>query len=133
MFVLTIHEVPLMSVCESDTMNSRHELLRRCIPLLVMCTVVLIASEFAYACPNCKAGMSTNDPHAKSMAAGYYYSILFMLSMPFLIVTSFSGWMYFAVRKAKAAREAKASASEPVEDSEETVAAATSTSNFTGS
>jgi heme/copper-type cytochrome/quinol oxidase subunit 2 len=112
-------------------MNSRNEFLRRCIPLLVLCAVVLVASEFAYACPNCKAGMSTSDPHAKSMAAGYYYSILFMLSMPFLIVTSFSGWMYFAVRKAKAERDAKAMASNSVDDSQRAVSTATSSDGST--
>ena len=107
-------------------MNSRSQLFRRSVPLLVLLAVMLMASEVATACPNCKAGMSTNDPHAKSMASGYYYSILFMLSMPFLIVTSFSSWMYFAVRRAKVEREAKADASESREGSAEEVTATTS-------
>lgn len=114
-------------------MNSLQVFVRRCIPLLVLCAVVLIANEVAYACPNCKAGMSTNDPQAKSMASGYYYSILFMLSMPFLIVTSFSSWMYFAVRKAKAEREAKASSSEQLDSDPGNVPAETSTSELVGS
>ena len=70
--------------------------------------IVLLIASVAAACPNCKEGLAQNDPQGQSIAAGYYYSILFMLSMPFLIVGSFSGWMYFAVRKARREREAAA-------------------------
>lgn len=97
-------------------MKSRKHLLRQFICCLVLLSVILLASGVAYACPNCKAGLSTSDPQAKNMAAGYYYSILFMLSMPFLIVTSFGSWMYFAVRKAKAEREVNAVVNESMDD-----------------
>jgi hypothetical protein len=99
------------------TMNALNKNLKRYLPLLVFCAALLLVEEVAHACPNCKAGMSTDDVHAKSMAAGYYYSILFMLSMPFLIVTSFSSWMFFAVRKARIEREAKSAEAESLQDS----------------
>lgn len=83
-------------------------LLRRVLPVLVLFAALLVFSQVAEACPNCKNGMSSNETQAKNMAAGYYYSILFMLSMPFLIITSFSGWMYLAVRKARVEREQQA-------------------------
>jgi len=107
---LIVKVASLRRYCETNTVNAFQSKFRQILPLAIFCALLLTA-EFALACPNCKAGMSTSDPHAKSMAAGYYYSILFMLSMPFLIVTSFSGWMYLAVRKAKAERIAKTAAS----------------------
>lgn len=62
----------------------------------------------AVACPTCKEGVAQNDPHYQSMAAGYYYSILFMLSMPLLILTTFGSFAYRSVKKAQAQRDAEA-------------------------
>ena len=40
------------------------------------------------------------------MAAGYYYSILFMMSMPFIILTTFGSFCYRSVKRAQAERDA---------------------------
>ena len=65
--------------------------------------VVLVANS-ALACPTCKEGIAENDPDAQRLAAGFYYSILFMLSMPFVVLGTFGSVCYRAVRKARAAQ-----------------------------
>jgi hypothetical protein len=64
--------------------------------------LVLCAAEAVTACPTCKEGVGQADPQGQAMAAGYYYSILFMLSMPVIIITTFSTFAYRAVKRAKA-------------------------------
>lgn len=59
----------------------------------------------AVGCPTCKESMA-HDPQAQSMAAGYYYSILFMMSMPFVILGTFGTFAYRSVLKARAAQQA---------------------------
>ena len=56
----------------------------------------------AIACPTCKDGLADSDPSTQAMAAGYFYSILFMMSMPFLIIATFGSFAYLSVRKARA-------------------------------
>ena len=72
---------------------------------LALLVVTLLASD-AHACPTCREGLAENDPHGQSMAAGYYYSILFMMSMPFIIITTFGSFAYRSVKKAEAERAA---------------------------
>lgn len=72
---------------------------------LALAIVVLLTSD-VFACPTCKEGIAENDPHAQSMAAGYYYSILFMMSMPFIILTTFGSFAYRSVKRAQAERDA---------------------------
>ena len=70
---------------------------------------LLIVAHFAdaaSACPTCREGLAENDPHGQSMAAGYYYSILFMMSMPFIILTTFGSVCYRTVKRAQAERDA---------------------------
>ena len=71
--------------------------------LLVFLAVAVLFSSVALACPNCKNTLAQNDSQQRNLAAGYYYSILFMLSMPFLIAGTFGGCMYLAVRRARKA------------------------------
>ena len=68
--------------------------------------VVLLAADVAFGCPNCKEGVAENDPNATRLAAGFYYSILFMLSMPVIVFTTFVSVCYRAVRKARGEQEA---------------------------
>jgi len=35
------------------------------------------------------------------MARGYFFSILFMMSMPFVIIGTFGGAAYFSIRRAR--------------------------------
>lgn len=66
---------------------------------LALLTVALLSSV-ATACPTCKEAIAESDPHQQSMAAGYYYSILFMMSMPFAILGGFVGLAYISIRRA---------------------------------
>jgi hypothetical protein len=66
---------------------------------LALMLVCLIASV-AGACPNCKEGLAQTDPHGQSIAAGYYYSILFMMAMPFGILGTFGSLAYLSIRRA---------------------------------
>ena len=63
--------------------------------------LVLLIVSVAAACPNCKEGLAQNDPHGQSIAAGYYYSILFMMSMPFAILGTFGSLAYLSIRRAR--------------------------------
>lgn len=71
------------------------------LPLLVAVSFVLLAASVASACPTCKNALAENDPNHQNMVAGYFYSILFMMSMPFLLITLFSLYMYREVRRAR--------------------------------
>jgi uncharacterized paraquat-inducible protein A len=68
---------------------------------IVLVAVVVLSAE-VMACPNCKNGMSGGDPLSVARASGYFYSILFMMSMPFLIVGTFGGAAYLSIKRAKA-------------------------------
>lgn len=41
------------------------------------------------------------------MVAGYFYSILFMMSMPFILVGVFGGYAYLIVRRARRLQEGR--------------------------
>ena len=54
----------------------------------------------AEACPTCKAAVAENGGN---LVRGYFWSILFMMSMPFLIVGGLGSLFYMEVRKARLA------------------------------
>ena len=62
---------------------------------------VLLLAAAATACPTCKDNMA-HDPASANLVRGYAYSILFMLSMPPLILSGLSLYFYYEVRKARA-------------------------------
>jgi hypothetical protein len=64
-------------------------------------SMLLLIASVAAACPNCKDGLAQNDPQGKSIAAGYYYSILFMMAMPFAILGTFGGLAFLSIRRAQ--------------------------------
>ena len=74
---------------------------------LTLALLVLLAGD-ASACPTCKENLAA-DPAAANIVRGYFYSILFMLSMPPLILSGLSLYFYYEVRKARAL-QAKAAA-----------------------
>ncbi len=74
----------------------------RCAIVVAVLVLMLWTSSEALACPTCKEGL--NDPASQAMAAGYFYSILFMMSMPFLILGTFGSFAYRSIRKADEAR-----------------------------
>jgi hypothetical protein len=73
--------------------------------------VVLLGADVALACPTCRDGLAATDPHYANVARGYFYSILFMLAMPFTLISCFGLYMYREVRKARARDAAKAAES----------------------
>lgn len=55
-----------------------------------------LAPTTAVACPGCKEATSEQSAN---LARGFSYSILFMMPLPFLILGSFGGYVYYTVRK----------------------------------
>ena len=85
-------------------------LIRPTAALLALVVVMCLAGD-AWACPTCKDGIAENDPSSQAMAAGYFYSILFMMAMPFVIIGTFGSFAYFSVRRARQAETPSADAS----------------------
>lgn len=52
----------------------------------------------ANACPTCKEAVSESGGN---LVQGYFWSIIFMMSMPFLILGSLSAMFYLDVRRAR--------------------------------
>lgn len=68
---------------------------------IVMALAVLLVfalSEAASACPTCKAGLAASGGH---LVSAYMWSILFLMAMPFTLLTGFSGYMYWLVRRSR--------------------------------
>jgi len=70
--------------------------------------VVLLVADFAAACPTCKDNLA-HDPASANLARGIYYSILFMISMPFLIFGSLCAYFYWEVCRARKRQAAEQS------------------------
>lgn len=86
----------------------------RTLPIAVAMALLFTFAETALACPTCKENLA-GDPEAANIVRGYFYSILFMLSMPPLILSGLSLYFYYEVRKARAL-QAKAAAEGYSED-----------------
>ncbi|MCH7727969.1 MAG: hypothetical protein IH991_16055 [Planctomycetes bacterium] len=65
--------------------------------ILVLC---LLLQTVAMACPTCQAGLEGAEH--ENIKRGYFWSILFMMSMPFLIFIGMGIYFYLKVRKARA-------------------------------
>jgi hypothetical protein len=63
-----------------------------CIGLAILTS----GTETAFACPTCKAALSADS---SNLQQGFAISILFMMTMPFLII---AGWSVFIVRSLNA-------------------------------
>jgi hypothetical protein len=61
---------------------------------------VLALAGVTAACPTCKDNLA-HDPASANLVRGYAYSILFMLSMPPLILGGLSAYFYWEIRKAR--------------------------------
>jgi hypothetical protein len=81
----------------SRTISARR-IIHAALPLLL----VALSAGIATACPTCTDGLAQNDPHGQSLAAGFFYSILFMMGMPFAILGTFGGLAYLSIRRARA-------------------------------
>lgn len=69
--------------------------------ILILLLLICVLPQAAQACPGCKQALATADGEQANMVNGYFWSILFMLSMPFTLLGAFCGSMYLAVRKAR--------------------------------
>jgi hypothetical protein len=71
--------------------------------VLTAVALLLAGAETASACPSCKEALSSSTGGG-DLVSGFFWSILFMLSMPFLLLSSFGLYFYYLVRKARTAR-----------------------------
>ena len=69
--------------------------------------LMLTFAAACQACPTCKDGIAEGGQHA-GMVRGYFWSILFMMSMPFLIFGGLGTYFYLQVRQARAAQAQQA-------------------------
>ena len=77
------------------------------LPSLAIATCALLAGWFpacAMACPTCKDSLTENYVQA------YGISIVFMMSMPFIIFGALSAYFYYEVCKARRQKQAEQSA-----------------------
>jgi hypothetical protein len=77
--------------------------------VLLSITTVLSIASVAQACPACKQALASTE-HAGSAdpIQGFMWSILFMMSMPFLLLGGFGTYLWYIVRRARLAAEAQA-------------------------
>lgn len=81
--------------------------LRRVVLASLVLAVCLLVVGDASACPTCSEGMSGHDPVSQARATGYFYSILFMMAMPFVIIGTFGSAAYMSIRRARAQQAAE--------------------------
>ena len=75
----------------------------RFLRLLVLAVVLVLVSQVvAEACPTCKEGLASGD--GANLVRGYFWSIVFMMSMPFLVFGGMATYFYLLIRRAQAAR-----------------------------
>ena len=68
-------------------------------------SAMLLMAGCLHACPTCKEAVSENGGN---LVRGYYWSIVFMMSMPFLILGGLSTMFYLDVRRARRRNAEKA-------------------------
>ena len=64
-----------------------------------MLVLVLCAAQVAIACPTCQEGLAHDEQ--SNIIQGYFWSIIFMMSMPFLIFGGLATYFYLEIRKAR--------------------------------
>lgn len=75
-------------------------LARRLITALLFTAAFWLLADVASACPTCKDQLG-HDPAAANLARGYAWSILFMLSMPPLVLGGLLSYFYWEIRRAR--------------------------------
>jgi hypothetical protein len=75
---------------------------------LLLLTAVASSTRTVWACPTCSDAVAQNDPEHEHMVKGYFYSILFMMGVPYTVFMCFAGYMYWEVKKARAKNAAEA-------------------------
>src|SRR5215475_8148570 len=80
--------------------------------VLLLLTAVASSTRTVWACPTCSDAVAQNDPEHEHMVKGYFYSILFMMGVPYTVFMCFAGYMYWEVKKARARSAAEAAKAE---------------------
>ena len=73
---------------------------------LTLAIVLVLLPTLAQACPNCKDALAQNDPDHMNLVRGYFWSIMFMLSLPYVIFMGLATYFYLLVRSARLAKAA---------------------------
>ncbi|MBX7075355.1 MAG: hypothetical protein K1X71_19610 [Pirellulales bacterium] len=84
-------------------MCPRHAKFWKQVAVMAATLMLLLAlAPLAEACPQCqKALAGSNGGVGGRIVQGYMWSILFMLSMPFVLLGSMSTYFYMLVRRAR--------------------------------
>jgi heme/copper-type cytochrome/quinol oxidase subunit 2 len=102
--------------------------MKRIIPIALAMLFVVALVTVAEACPGCAEAQAGQGANRANIVRGYFWSIVFMMSMPFLIVGSFGTYVYVQYKKQKAAAtiadESALTASPSAIDSEPSLTAA---------
>jgi|GEM_PF-4165997 len=80
-------------------MFSRNVFGRFALPCLAALVVLTVANS-AMACPSCQAALASQEG-GNRVVQGFFWSILFMMSMPFSILTALSTYFYVLVRRSR--------------------------------
>jgi heme/copper-type cytochrome/quinol oxidase subunit 2 len=75
--------------------------IHKCAALLLALVCVCCPVRTVLACPTCSEAAAANDPEHEHMVKGYFYSILFMMGVPYTVFSGFCAYMYWEVKKAR--------------------------------
>lgn len=75
--------------------------LRFALRALLAAVLVLLGDAAASACPSCKEALASHDRSGDRLVQGFFYSIMFMLAMPFVTLGGLGGYFYLLVKKAR--------------------------------
>ena len=78
--------------------------------------LAILMADSVQACPTSKDSLSENNPE---LIQGYFWSIMFMMAMPFSILTGIGTYFYLLVRKNKKRISKESQANAPLESIEE--------------
>ena len=76
--------------------------LNRLIPIALAAAFVLALASVAEACPGCADAQAGQGADRANIVRGYFWSIVFMMSMPFMLVGGFGTYCYVQFKKLKA-------------------------------
>ena len=74
---------------------------RKLFQFIAIVTLVVALPSVVLACPTCKQTLAeaSNNPN---LVRGYGWSIMFMMSAPFLILAGLGSYFYYEIRRARA-------------------------------
>ena len=73
---------------------------RRIVRAILTLSILLCCVSLATACPNCKDGLADGTNNS-NLVRGFGWSIIFMMSAPFLILGGLGGYFYYEICKAR--------------------------------